>query len=146
MAIQSDFFAAQQQDITERLVEQGPSASLIGFSITGIEDVMVTTLNGIATERSDDIDDGGFDVLLKEIPQVGTAGDQGPWVFQIPDRLVEALAAASPSRLDAINGEWAQTEEIAASPDLTKPVVEALASLARDARQRRHQVFLRVSL
>src|SRR5215216_1431873 len=126
MAIQSDFFAAQPQDITDGLVAEGPNASLTGFSITGIENVMVTTLNGIATDRSYDLDDGGFDVLLKEIPQVATAGDDGPWLFQISDRLVEALAEASPTRLEAINDEWARTEEIVASRDETRPVVEAL--------------------
>jgi hypothetical protein len=150
MGILTDLFVASATEIDDALVKDGPADRFPTVEAKSADDIKLTSLNGISTGRSSDIDDGGFDELSAEIPLIRHAGDEGPWVFQLPTQLLSAVAVADPERLTAINEEWAQTEEWqldgVADPEDTRWLVDELARLARDAQANGKNVYLWVSL
>jgi hypothetical protein len=132
MSILTDFFVAEEAEIAS-IVSGGPADQMPTVQESGVDDVKLATLNGIATGR-DYSTDGGFDHLLEEVEEVTSKGNDGPWVFAVPAALVAALRSASAERLVTIADEWAATEEWMADgvpADDLRPLLHDLASLAR---------------
>lgn len=77
---------------------------------------------------------------LETFPLVAERSNQGPWVFRIPDEMIDYLAAISDEeRLEDIADQWAETEEfqldrwsVADAEDILKELT-ALARAARSA-------------
>ena len=150
MGILSDLFVATDAEIDDAVVEEGPAERFPAVEAKSVDDVKLTSLNGIATGRSFDLDDGIFDRLYEEVPLLRDGGEEGPWVFRVPAPLVSALASADDGRLGEINEAWARTEEWQAegvvAPDDTQWLVDDLARLARDAEAAGKNVYVWVSL
>src|SRR4051812_27646642 len=133
MGLLSDFFAASEDEIAE-LPELGPEGRFPTVAAKNVTNVELATLCGIATGRDIDVESGGFEALLNEIEDVREPGEDGPWVFRVPDSLVEALAAADEARVRDIAREWASTEEWQLSGANADDLVWLVSDLSRLAR------------
>ena len=150
MGLLTDVFVATEDEIDDAVLEEGPADRFPTVEAKGVEIVKITSLNGIATRRSYDLDDGGFDRLSAEVPVTRYAGEEGPWLFRLPAPLLAALAAADGSKLGEINEAWARTEEWqldgVAHPDETRWLVDGIARLAQNAEMSGKNLYLWMSL
>ncbi|TCC00185.1 hypothetical protein E0H26_00295 [Micromonospora zingiberis] len=66
------------------------------------------------------------------------AGEEGPWLTSLDDTTRDTLASITPAQLPELSAGWGRTEELAwdgpLPADQMQPVVEAVAALARRAR------------
>jgi hypothetical protein len=150
MGVLTDFFVAAPTEIDDAIVEAGPVGRFKTVEAKGADDVSLTSLNGIVTDRKFAVDEG-FDTLFAEVESVSAASEEdGPWLFRVPPALVAGLAIADEPRLDEINEAWAQTEGWQAdgvtSPDETRWIVQGLAELARDAAASNKEMYVWISL
>jgi hypothetical protein len=87
--------------------------------------------------------------VVDEFTLLHEASDDGPWVYRIPDRLIDYLTELDPSELDRIASQWSQIEEFALDvwpPDEVASVLAKLHSLARKARDTDKDLLMWVSL
>jgi hypothetical protein len=71
------------------------------------------------------------------VQEVTAEGDEGPWVYVVPDGLVAALRSASAERVAEVAVEWAETDEWkldGVPADDLGPLLDDLADLARRAK------------
>ncbi len=68
------------------------------------------------------------------------------WLVRFPDRFVELLAALGPAELPQLASKWGAIEELSASGDEMKPVLDGLTALARSAKKSDKALFLWGSL
>jgi hypothetical protein len=149
MGLLTDLFVAAEDEIDDAVLEEGPADRFPTVEAKRVSDVKITSLNGIATGRSFDLDDGGFQ-LYPEVPLIRDAGEEGPWLFRLPPPLLAALATADEAKLGEINEAWARTEEWqldgVTDPDDTRWLVDGIARLARNAEMSGKNVYLWMSL
>lgn len=146
MSILTDFFVAEEADVAA-VAANGPLGHLPTVETNGVDPVKLATLSGIVTGRDYSLD-GAFDQLLEEVQEVTTEGDEGPWVYVIPDELVAGLRSASPERLTEIAAKWAETDEWkldGVPADDLRPLLDDLTDLARGAEPPKH-LYLWMSL
>jgi hypothetical protein len=87
--------------------------------------------------------------VIGEFTLLHEASDDGPWVYRIPDRLIDHLIQIDPSGLDQLAYEWSQIEAFALDawqPDMVASVLIGLHSLAREARGTGKDLLMWVSL
>jgi hypothetical protein len=84
MGLLTDMFVATEDEIDDAVLEEGPADRFPTVEAKGVEIVKLTSLNGIATGRSYDLDDGGFDRLSAEVPMIryGARRDHGSFAFR----------------------------------------------------------------
>jgi hypothetical protein len=143
-----DYFRAPDASTAAAVLERrggpmgGPDAPVLdavdgkGFEPT----VMMGTLQSLLTG-----------VPYDELPSEGLVamkGTDGPWVWQLPEELRDALADAPAGRLPAVAEQWVRTEEfwdqVTASEVL--PFLGEVTALARCARQAGERLYCWVCL
>jgi len=80
---------------------------------------------------------------------VRQAGEEGPWIFRLPDVLESRLATASPEELIGFGKSWAATEECTrdgGTPQVIVPFLAAIAQFAVEARAQQRAVYIWMSL
>lgn len=144
MGVLSEFFIAaapEVQDAREQLSEAGPHPQFNTWPMKGLTNVEVCSLEGILTDVSieDCLDRMGTPVL--------DFGKNGPWVYRVPDRLIEQLNEVEPNELVEAAAKWAETDELKGwRRSDVKAVIEGLQDLAASALANSKQVFLWISL
>ena len=72
--------------------------------------------------------------------------EDGPWIFQLPDELIELLALLDANRTQRIAAAWARTDEwqLDGAPELADlaRLLEEVTALARQARAEHQEVFV----
>jgi hypothetical protein len=135
VSILTDFFLADEAEAAASVAE-GPSGHLPTVETNGVDPIKLATLHGILTGRDYSLD-AAFDQLLAEVQEVTAEGDEGPWVYVVPDGLVAALRSASAERVAEVAVEWAETDEWkldGVPADDLGPLLDDLADLARRAK------------
>jgi len=100
-----------------------------------LDSVKLGTLESILTDRDyDDIDQE------RELGLVRNAGDEGPWISDVRQELVDSLTTLTPELAASTAAKWADTDELKVTPtdvpraediaDLTTALME-MADLAR---------------
>lgn len=92
------------------LVSDDPSNERDGITVRGLDTIKLVTLWSLVEAGSPD---DRFDERMDSV-KVLSAGDDGPWVDILPDRLVTALAEIAEideNEVECLEASWSQTEE-----------------------------------
>ncbi|QJW37082.1 hypothetical protein [Cellulosimicrobium protaetiae] len=152
MGILTDYFSAADDAQAGSAARTGPSSPdpltnqpvFPTVELKGIDPfVVLGTLAGLLTDRPY--------AEAKTDPRhgslVATAGDEGPWVVAVTDALVTALAATTPTALDAVAVRWAATEELEGSdPADLADALRRLSELCVRADDAGHRLYCWTSL
>jgi hypothetical protein len=132
-----EFFVADEADIDDALVEEGPYGRFATVEAKTVISVSIATLGEI-------LGAGTYEALLDRVegPQA-TSGEAG--LDAVPPEMRDALAAADD--LDSAADAWGASEEMAEwERDEVREVVGELAKLARQAREANQQLWFWWSL
>ena len=143
MGLLSDFFIATTAEVDAFDINDGPAGSLPTFQAGSVDVVKLTQLQCI-------IDGSVFGDHLAELGRmrVRSEGDDGPWVFCVPDVITRTLAEADESRLQQIASAWALTEEWqldGGRPEDLIPLLNNVGGLAKRANVENRGLYLWVS-
>ncbi len=128
MGVLSDLVVAPVDDAEKVAHADVPSRAFGGIDIKGIDTVKFGTLHSLVTGRT-------FDEVLALYDPVVEVSDDGPWVFRIPEELVERLAALSEEEGRTVAAKWAATEEFALSGWDEAAVSDGLVAICELARR-----------
>lgn len=142
MGVVSDFFIASDQELREIQDPSSPATKLEGVTATGVDVVMLCTLQQFACEE-DDWETIFDDCYVAPVKELGT---EGPWIYQVSDDLCKRLSALNAPDITRYAKLWAETDEWVMSddPDKTETprVLSDLVNLARKATARKKKMFL----
>jgi len=128
VGVLSDLVVAPVDDAEKVAHADVPSRAFGGIDIKGIDTVKFGTLHSLVTGRT-------FDEVLALYDPVVEVSDDGPWVFRIPEELVERLAALSEEEGRTVAAKWAATEEFALSGWDEAAVSDGLVAICELARR-----------
>lgn len=146
MGILFDYFRAPDASTAAAVLERAggpttpdPDAPVLDAVVgKGFEPaVMMRKLQALLTGVPyDDLPEGELELLA-------TAGEDGPWIAQLPQELRDALADAQPSRLPVVAEQWVRTEEFWEQPPAAEvlPFLGEVTALARRARQAGERLY-----
>ncbi len=132
MGVLTDFVVADLSDAKRVCDSSCPSKEFAGVDAKGVSTVMLGKLFAILTKTDFDPSFIGGEELLSE------GGDDGPWVFRVPDSLVQQVSTLDEGQRGAVATEWAKTEEFSPKygnwpADAVSAVLEEFAKLCRQA-------------
>ena len=131
MGVLTDIVIAHEREAPAVAGEAAPSRRWTGIDATGVDQVKLATLWGLLSGRE------FRNEWVAEFVPLYEASEDGPWVFRVPDALVQLLADVDDGRAPAIAGRWADTEELQLDewePDDARGTIDDLRGLARKAR------------
>ncbi|HVU63672.1 MAG TPA: hypothetical protein VHC70_06835 [Phycisphaerales bacterium] len=141
MGVLTDIFVADRS-LLASVLEAGPRPPLPVLDSKGVDTVKMATLATVL--EGGDLDD--IPAVLDRSPSMQMeAGDDGPWIFAVPDPVVSGLASMDAARRRDVASRWAQTEEwrMADWPvDLYNDWFNALADLAKVAVERGSHLWM----
>lgn len=109
----------------------------------GLDQAKLSTLRSIITNR--EYEDGWID----DFRFLAGNQEEGPWVFSVPDMLINGLAGFPENRLKAVAKQWFRTEEFQ-TDDWTMEAVESrlreLYRFFQEAKQAKKPVLMYISL
>ncbi len=108
----------------------------------GLDQVKLSTLRSIVTNQEYE------DAWIDEFRFLAGNREDGPWVFTVPEALVNALASSPESRLKAIAKQWSRTEEIKIdgwSAGDVEALLGELIALAKEAKRLKKTILMRIS-
>jgi hypothetical protein len=108
MGITADIFAARRQNLSPALLSSGPQPPLASLSSKGVDTIKMATLATIF--QNEDLKNVKA-VVARQPPVALEAGDDGPWIFAIPDQVTQRLAALDDAARAEIAEKWASTDE-----------------------------------
>lgn len=140
-------FSAPSDALASAVLESGPSEEP-GFPLVhSMQHVELATLGALAL--GDELPYGPtYESLLDELTaSVADVGDDGPWIFPVPDRMTEALAALTTERETDIATRWAATDELSSfGPEVARDGLALMIDLARTAVGSERHLYLWGSL
>jgi hypothetical protein len=146
MGILTDIFIASAAEATHLEARRSPLSKYVGADIKSIGLVEMACLQCIFN-RENPSDADHVMCLIESFSLVQEVSEEGPWVYQVPDMLTEALAKASQIELDQIRTQWYKTEEMKDHArrylqDEHHDPLQILAHLAAQAKQVKKSLFL----
>ena len=146
MGILTDIFIAGAAEATHLEAPRSPLSKYVGADIKSIGLVEMACLQCIFNgENPNDADH--VTSLIESFTLVQEVSEEGPWIYQVPDTLTEALAKANVIELDQIRTQWYKTEEMKDHErrylhgEHHEPL-QILAHLATQAKQAKKSLFL----
>jgi hypothetical protein len=142
MGVLSDFFIATDQELRDIREPDSPAAQFEGVTSTGVDVVMLCTLQQFACGLNDweQIFDDCYVAPVKEL------GSEGPWIYQVSDELCRRLSSLNAPDINRYAKMWAETDEwiMSEEPDRsqTPRVLSDLVNLARKATVRKKKMYL----
>ena len=116
---------------------RAPAAEFGGLDIKGIDVVKLCQLHALLSSRA-------LKELLADYDPVVVVSDEGPWVFRVPEDLVERVARLGEEERQSVAARWAETAELVMdrwkSEDVAR-VLDGIAGLAREAEQAGKTLF-----
>ncbi len=109
----------------------------------GVETIKLATLFCAITGREYHND------IQASLELVGGDKDEGPWVFEVPAEMLEAIARVDPLQIQRVASEWASTEELKMdrwSVDDAAEFIQELSAHARKAGDSAKSLYLWLSL
>jgi hypothetical protein len=73
--------------------------------------------------------------FVQECEQLAEASEDGPYVLQVPTRLVNSLAQLGPDRVQIVGRQWSGAEEFALDRWTEEEVIEMLGRLTELAKK-----------
>ena len=143
MGVLSDLVPAKAKDAVRIAKAANPSEEFGGIDVKGIDTVKLAQLHAIVTKQKYKDVLGDYDPL-----ETGTE-EEGPWVFRLPDELVDALVALDAAGRKRTAKDWAKIEEFDAdgwSATEVARALDAICDLAKKTRAAKKVLFLWTSL
>jgi hypothetical protein len=139
-------FLAHDADLDAELLQDGPKSPLDPIEAPHVDDEKLATLTEIINGEDPAEVESGITIVrnarIRWHPE-------GPWLFELPDRLLDPLCSADAVALDRANAAWLQAHDWVSdglkASESTRSVLDNLAELAKDARESRRRVYLWVS-
>ena len=152
MAVETEIFACARGDV-DRVLPAGPNAveGLLSFISSPLDPVQLASLGQLLIEGSLLQDDRGsygetYDELIAEmIHSASGQGEQGPWIFPVPERLTAALATLPPEQIGNVGKRWREAPEVGGEwgpGSGATDLLRALAGLARAGSRAGKPLFL----
>ncbi|MBO0698606.1 MAG: hypothetical protein J2P46_09440 [Zavarzinella sp.] len=143
MGVLTDFVVVDHKHARRVLKSACPSRDFGGLDAKGIDTVKLGTLHAVLVG-------GEYDPSFMT-DCLHSGGVEGPWVFEVPDDLVQRLAQLSPRQLVAAGKKWAVTEEFSPKfenwpAEAVQQVLGDLADLCRRAAAEGKPVLMWMSL
>jgi hypothetical protein len=140
----TDFFVATLAEAEALDITKSPAVSLRCLRASRTDPVKIVQLQCC-------IDGASFQerMPLLDAMLVRQAGEEGPWVFRLPEVLETRLASASKEDIERFGKAWAATEEWrrdGGTPQTIIPFLGAIAQFAADARAQERSVYVWMSL
>jgi hypothetical protein len=138
MVVLSDILVADAEQAEEVLLAEVPSDSFPGFDAHGLDQPKLARLRALLT--NEDFDPAWADnvALL-----ASAAGDEGPWVFELPDDIVATLADLPPADEERVAVQWAGSVELGGwSAAQAREVLRELTRCARRAGEANKKLLL----
>jgi hypothetical protein len=140
----TDFVVADRADAQRVCDSDCPSEEFSGLEAKGIDPVKLGTLYAVLTETEYDPSFVGGDPICD-------GGEEGPWVIEVPNDLVQRLAKLDAKQIGAVAAKWTKTEEFSPKydnwpPELVHEVLSDLAKLCAQAAAVKKSVLLWMSL
>jgi hypothetical protein len=140
----ADFFIAPAAEVQSLDITQTPATGARCLRTKRIDPVKIVQLqccfDGVPfAER----------MPLLNTMLVRQAGEDGPWIFQLPKAVENQLATARTDELDRLGKLWAATEEWTrdgGTPQIVVPLLTTIAHFAVEARAQRQSVYIWMSL
>jgi hypothetical protein len=142
MGVLSDLVVADESDAGKVGRAPVPSREFGGIDIKGIDSIKFGTLHSLLTGAT-------FRELLPLYDPVVTVSEEGPWVFRIPQDLVERLVGLGAAERRSTAEQWAATEEFRLDgwkPQEVADALEAICGEASKAMSSGRALFLWMSL
>lgn len=147
MGIISDFVIAQPNEAAIVIEEPAPTRRWPGVEAKGIGTIKLATLKFILDGKP--LDTTPVVDYSTTIKNLAIAGEDGPWVFLVPEELVRQLAEVPAGRLASVAKQWHQSEEFQldrwSEPEVLE-VLGELRELASAARSTNKSVLLFLAL
>jgi hypothetical protein len=105
----TDLIAANAEEADAVLSTQGHATVWSTLEAKTVDHVKLASLAFIL--RGLPPEDAPVIEYMKQFKEVGTADEEGPFVYQVPSDLVGLLAAVPATRFEAFGAAWARTEE-----------------------------------
>ena len=140
----TDYFVSTPVEVQALDIAQTPANSVSCLRAKRTDPVKIVQLqcciDGVPFEQRMSL----LDTML-----VCQAGQEGPWIFRLPDVLERRLASASAEEIDRFGKAWAATEEWTRDGGTPRTIVTllgAIAQLAVEARAQEQSVYFWMSL
>jgi hypothetical protein len=140
----TDFFIATPTEVQALNIALSPATSVRCLRAKRTDPVKIVQLmcciDGVPFSERLPI----FNTML-----VRDAGEEGPWIFRLPESLESRLATASPDEVDRFGALWAATEEWirdGGTPQTVVPFLAAIVQFAIEARSKEQSVYIWMSL
>jgi len=133
MGILTDFFVADRGSLVPAKIASGPNGIYPTAQWKNVDTIKLETLENLLTGVDYET---AVDRLMKN--STGDFGDEGPWIHELSENLVTALAKLDPNRTREIAAAWIATEEWeadGADAGEIESFVEMLASFSSLARK-----------
>ncbi len=133
----TDFFTATQAEVQSLDIAKGPSQCLRAKRTDPVKLVQLQCcIDGVPFEQR---------LPLLDQMLVRDGGEDGPWIYRLPEVLQGRLAAASAADVERFGRAWAATDEWkrdGGTPDLIVPFLAEIARLAAKAAAQQRAVFV----
>lgn len=152
MGVETEIFACASGDL-DRVLPAGPNAveGVPSFISSPLDPVQLASLGQLLIEGSLLQDDRGsygqtYDQLIAEmIHAASEQGEEGPWIFPVPERLTAALATLPPEQMGNVGKRWREAPVVGGEwgpGSGATDLLRALADLARAASRAGKPIFL----
>lgn len=123
MGVLTDLVVADESEAEAMAGSGSPLERWPGIDAKGIDHVKLGMLLSIMAGEP------YRDSLVGEFAQLAEASEDGPWVFQVPPRLVSSLSKIEDHELGRLSEQWSAVEEFAYSGYDLATVAEVMTSL-----------------
>ncbi len=143
----TDFFVADRGSLDPANIEGGPEGTYPTAQWKNVDTIKLATLENLLTGVDYEI---AVDRLMKNTR--GDFGDEGPWIHEISENLVTALARVDSKRTREVAAAWIATEEweadgaVAGEIESFEEMLTSFSFLARKAVAGRLGMYVWISL
>jgi hypothetical protein len=155
MGVLSDLFVAEPDEVP-LVADAGPTTDgrFPATDVKGLDQIKLGALGQLVLDGAFEAGDEGsygktYDALVDEMSEpVHELGEEGPWVYPIPERFRSALADLADEDLPELAKAWSEAEEFEADNLGTEDALDYLRELKAIAGKAREpkQLFLWMSL
>lgn len=140
----TDLVIADTKDARRVCDSDCPSEEFDGMDAKGIDPVKIATLYAVLTDTE-------FDPTASMGKPLYDGGDEGPWVIEVPNDLVQRLAQLDAKGIATAAAKWAKTEEFSPKydnwpPEAVHEILVEIAKLCAKATVAKKSVLMWMSL
>jgi hypothetical protein len=151
MGVRTALFAAPSHSVASTALTLGPSqADGLDHFESSVDHVPLATLGALLIDGS--LFGPSFEPLNRELAwreSVAEGGEDGPWIYAVPDRTTSALASLPPERRSEVAAQWGESEERSGPARLRETAIthlEYMVPLAQRARAAGNRLYLWLGL